>query len=578
MPSPRIESSKRWDRPVFAPPPALAQASKAARRLRVDGAGRNAPGGELGDLAHGVESLVLDRFRGEARRVRRRDHVGPARELERGHLVRRTPNVDRGARDAPLLERPLERRLIDQIAARQIDEERTRLHLRESRGVHQILGFLGRDGEAYHEVGFGEQRVERRLTDAGRRDGLVRVADDHLHAERLADRREISADDAIADDPQGGALELTSGAGLRSAALAINERRARDVAREIDHEPERHFGNGGGKAGRRPGHQDTLRARRRHVDVADIDRAAQERDERTGRVPKESRRPRGLPVRHDDLAAARRLRQRIGVENPPGRIDPHLGMAFERRHGARAIIVLQHVRGVGEKHAGHGLFVARMKRQRNPRMAEFVSRMERQRNSGFSREAPMIATEWETASPDFASLDPGYKFAHSSRARPLRNSTRASSASLSSLPVSASRSIFPSKRAASNLLNQARNFASSSAPSLETARLISSILPMQEKLAWAPKPYKSPQSHHPGNPNHQLGHGLAEGPIAGVRSSAAITEPLGSRSANRGGKPWRRSPRMPRTTQASAPRRPGRCTSTTCRGNRPGFKAARSRP
>jgi len=35
--------------------------------------------------------------------------------------------------------------------------------------------------------------------------------------------------------------------------------------------------------------------------------------------------------------------------------------------------------------------------------------MERQRNPGFSREAPMIVSEWETASPDFASLHPGYK-------------------------------------------------------------------------------------------------------------------------------------------------------------------------
>src|SRR5690348_13388699 len=65
---------------------------------------------------------------------------------------------------------------------------------------------------------------------------------------------------------------------------------------------------------------------------------------------------------------------------------------------------------------------------------------------------------------------------HSSRARPWRKSARAASARRSSLPALASRSIFSSKRAESNSSNQARNFASWSGGSLETAFSRSSMV------------------------------------------------------------------------------------------------------
>ena len=76
------------------------------------------------------------------------------------------------------------------------------------------------------------------------------------------------------------------------------------MAREIDHEADRHFRDRRDEARRRARDQHALRARRRDVDVADIDRAAQERDE-IAREREERGRARRLPVGDDDLAAAR---------------------------------------------------------------------------------------------------------------------------------------------------------------------------------------------------------------------------------------------------------------------------------
>ncbi len=90
----------------------------------------------------------------EAGGVRRGDHVGARSEPRRGHLVRRSSHVERAARDVPGIERRLQRRLVDQVAARDVDEIGAALHLGEGGVVHQVFGFRRRDGERHDEVRF----------------------------------------------------------------------------------------------------------------------------------------------------------------------------------------------------------------------------------------------------------------------------------------------------------------------------------------------------------------------------------------------------------------------------------------
>jgi hypothetical protein len=123
------------------------------------------------------------------------------------------------------------------------------------------------------------------------------------------------------------------------------------------------LGDRGDEARGRVRHQHAGGARRRHVDVADIDRAAQEGD-RVGRVAEERGGTGRLAVRHDDLAAARGRRQRIGIEHPAGVVDAHLAERAQGRDGALAVIIAQHVGHVGEEDARHAHGPARAYRPR----------------------------------------------------------------------------------------------------------------------------------------------------------------------------------------------------------------------
>jgi hypothetical protein len=62
-------------------PSASAQAGEAGRLLGIDRARRGVAADDRGDLARGLERLMRDRRRHEAADVRRRHHVGQAREL-----------------------------------------------------------------------------------------------------------------------------------------------------------------------------------------------------------------------------------------------------------------------------------------------------------------------------------------------------------------------------------------------------------------------------------------------------------------------------------------------------------------
>ena len=75
----------------------------------------------------------------------------------------------------------------------------------------------------------------------------------------------------------------------------------------------------------------------------------------SGAPARNFRRTGRLPVGHDDLAAARGLRQRLGVEHFAGVVNPHLAQLAQRRERTRAVIIRQHVRDMGEQNGRHGV-------------------------------------------------------------------------------------------------------------------------------------------------------------------------------------------------------------------------------
>ena len=71
---------------LLSPRPSRAlEAAEATRCLRICGARRHASRDEVLDLVHRVEGLVLCGFGRQTRSVRSSDHVGAARQRERGH-------------------------------------------------------------------------------------------------------------------------------------------------------------------------------------------------------------------------------------------------------------------------------------------------------------------------------------------------------------------------------------------------------------------------------------------------------------------------------------------------------------
>ena len=130
----------------------------------------------------------------------RGDHVGAGGEMRRGHLVGCAAYVQSSAGDALLIEGGCERRLVDEVAAREVDEERVGAHEPQLRRADQVLGLLGGHRQRQHEIGALQQLVELHLLDLAMLDHDVRVAHQHLHAERQRQLADAAAEGTVADD------------------------------------------------------------------------------------------------------------------------------------------------------------------------------------------------------------------------------------------------------------------------------------------------------------------------------------------------------------------------------------------
>ena len=147
--------------------------------------------------------------------MRGQDHVvqAPQRGLElvalRLGLDRE--DVDRRAGDVAALDAPAQRHVVDDHAARGVDEDRPRPHQRELLRAEQAGVARPPVHVQRHHVGLGQQRLERRHpAGVAVRQPVGGVEEDHPQAERLGDVGQLGADVAVADDAEGAAADLVA--------------------------------------------------------------------------------------------------------------------------------------------------------------------------------------------------------------------------------------------------------------------------------------------------------------------------------------------------------------------------------
>src|SRR5882762_7378378 len=107
-------------------------------------------------------------------------------------------------------------------------------------------------------------------------DGCKWIGNKNLHAERDADLRKVSADAAVTNDAKTTARQLPSHHDLWFASGVVIRGCARNSPRQIDQKAECEFRHRLHEAGAGARDQHSRRGRSLDVDVADIDRAANE--------------------------------------------------------------------------------------------------------------------------------------------------------------------------------------------------------------------------------------------------------------------------------------------------------------
>ena len=242
--------------------------------LDVDGVGHQLAGQREPDRPGDRDAGLLLRLVGRGAEVRRGHDVVELEERAVGARLGRE-HVEAGSGDPALLERGVERGLVDDAAAGGVDQDERRLDPVQLLVADQAerLGRLGQvDG---HEVGLGEQRVEVDEPDAHLRGaaGLdVGVVGDDRHPERAEPLRDQDADPAEADDADGLLVELDAGV-LRPLPLAVAQRRVRrrDVPGGGEHQRDRELGGRDDVGRRRVDDHDAGLGRGADVDVVEPD-------------------------------------------------------------------------------------------------------------------------------------------------------------------------------------------------------------------------------------------------------------------------------------------------------------------
>ena len=187
-------------------------------------------------------------------------------------------HVEPGGADAALLEGVVERLLVDDAAARGVDEHEVGAGLGELVLADEPEGLRGLRQVHRHEVGLLDELLEGHQAHAhlGGTAGLhVGVVGDDPHPEGAQPLRDEHADAAEADDADGLLVELDAGvpAALPLAVLQRLAGRA-DVAGRREHEGDRELGRGDDVGGRGVDDHDAALRRGLDVDVVEPDAGA----------------------------------------------------------------------------------------------------------------------------------------------------------------------------------------------------------------------------------------------------------------------------------------------------------------
>ena len=136
--------------------------------------------------------------------MRRAHHV---RQAEQAALRRRffPENVDRGAGDVAGFERLAQRRLVNELTARTVDQPHAFFGQLQRLGVDDVAGLVGQRRVQGDEIGAPPQLVELDLFDAELDRALgrqIRVVGDHLHLQPDRPVGDDRTDIAAADDAE----------------------------------------------------------------------------------------------------------------------------------------------------------------------------------------------------------------------------------------------------------------------------------------------------------------------------------------------------------------------------------------
>ena len=231
------------------------------------------------DALRDIDRNANLRFDGRCAEMRRQHDV---RCLEQriALLCRRLARVDidgSGCDDA-LLECLGKVRLIDDAAARAVDEANARLHLLHLLHRDHALRLLRQRHVHRDEIGVLDDLVERRDLDAERFGALfinIGIVGEHIHVEGHRALRHARADAAHADDTECLAAQLDADV-LLAVPLALMHRLIgdRDIAGHREHHGHRVLRCRNRVAARGVDDDDALGRRGRDVDVVDADAGA----------------------------------------------------------------------------------------------------------------------------------------------------------------------------------------------------------------------------------------------------------------------------------------------------------------
>src|SRR5215813_1239651 len=180
--------------------------------------------------------------------VRRDDHfVQPEQRIVRRHGLL-LEDVERGARELARFYRVVKRPLVDQPAARRIDDAHAVLHLGEGRRADDAARLFGKRRMNGDEIGPLEDFVQRAQLNAGAHGHVLgdeRVVSDDLHRQTQGARGDDLADVAQADYAQSLPGELRAHEALLVPFAGLELRmRLRDFARQRHHQRDGVFGRG----------------------------------------------------------------------------------------------------------------------------------------------------------------------------------------------------------------------------------------------------------------------------------------------------------------------------------------------